>query len=443
VTGRFAVVGAGPAGALMAVYLARRGHRVAVYERRADLRTPDAAETGRSINLGLSQRGIRALAMVGLVDAVMPSAVPMRGRVVHRPGGRSTFQPYGSTPDQILYSIRRNDLNAAIVDHAERLPGVEFFFDTAFTRLERDRPGGTVVDRSGVERAVSADAIVGADGVFSAVRREMHRGGRANYAQEFLDWAYKEFTIPAPPVGTTLEALHIWPGREGLVVAHPNNDGSLTGTLFLPHAGPAGFAGLESAPELAGLLARYFPALPELVPDLAEQLRRHAPGNLVTVRTSPWHRAGHAVLIGDAAHAVYPFYGQGMNSALEDCVVLDQCLAERPDDLAAAFGEYQRRRKRHTDVLATLSARNFADLRNRVHSPLYAARARADLVLNRLLPQAWQPLYTMISHTTVPYANALARSRRQDAVLDWLALGAATGATLTAYRAVRRAGRRR
>jgi len=247
-------------------------------------------------------------------------------------------------------------------------------------------------------------------------------------------------TIPHPPAGTSAEALHVWPGERGLIVAHPNLDGSLTGTVFLPVADFAAFRTPEAITDFFGTA---FPGTPALVPDLAGEFRRHPVGTLVTVRTSPWHRRDQVVLIGDAAHAVYPFYGQGMNAAFEDCTVLDECLAARPGDAGAAFADFQRRRKRHTDVLADLSARNFVELRDRVRRPLYQLRQRADLVLNRAFPNSWVPLYTLVSHTATPYADALARARRQDALLGWLGAGAAGTAALATYGLLRRLRRGR
>lgn len=427
---RILVVGAGLAGSLLSTYLARRGFAVEVVDRRPDPREPGSAD-GRSINLGLSARGIAALREVGLLDAVRKETVPMRGRVVHRPDGRQTFQPYGTTDEQILHSILRHDLNVALVGHAAAHDRVRFRFRTRFLRL--DDGGATVLDEgTGAERHLPADAVVGADGAFSAVRPQLQRGLPAQLHQEFLEWGYKELSIPAGPDGTPrmrLEALHVWPGSAGLVVSHPNRDGSHTGTVFLPHRGPGGFEQLSAA-----ALGAMFPDLPALMPDLAAEWDRHPVGSLVTVRTDPWHSDGRAVLIGDAAHAVYPFYGQGMNASFEDCSVLDACIGRHPRDLGAAFAEFQRLRKRHTDVLADLSVANFTELRDGVRSPLRRARARADLALDRLLGPAWTPLYTLVSHTTTPYADALARARRQDAALRWSGVAALAAVAARAAR---------
>ncbi|GIH27165.1 kynurenine 3-monooxygenase [Acrocarpospora phusangensis] len=391
-----AIVGAGLAGSLMAIYLAKRGHRVEVFERRGDPRRGSAGE-GRSINLGLSARGIRALRLAGLWEDVRPHTVPMRGRYVHPRDGEPFFQPYGQDPTEILYSIRRDTLARVLVEQAA--PGVRFHFDAPCTGIERDVPALTVTGHG----RVTPDYIVGADGAFSTVRQETHRGLPADFRQDFLDWGYKELHLPTTD---RLEALHVWPGERGLMVAHPNVDGSLTCTLFMP------YAELAALSDVAGFFRRNFPSA--AIPYVSAQFAANPVGHLVSVRTSHWHHADRVVLIGDACHAVYPFYGQGMNSAFEDCVVLDGCLADHPADRAAAFAAYQRARKPHTDVLADLSEDNFLELRDRLRSPLHRARKRLDTLLSRAFPGHWRPLYTMISHTAMPYGDALDRARAQD-----------------------------
>ncbi|OJF15885.1 FAD-dependent oxidoreductase [Couchioplanes caeruleus] len=440
------IAGAGLAGSLAAGYLARRGYSVRVFERRGDPRAAGAGE-GRSINLGLSARGMRALAAAGLLDDVLARSVPMRGRVVHHPDGTTAFQPYGVAAHQILYSVLRRDLNALLVDAAETRHGVTFHFGHRLDRIDRDAPAVRVVDAAtGAATEVAADLVVGADGAFSAVREQLQHGRRADLHREFLDWGYKELTIPAGADGrprVRLDALHVWPGQAAMMVAHPNVDGSLTCTLFAPFEGEPSLATLDTPAAVRGFVRRYFPDAEALMPRLVEEFFDHPVGQLTTVRTAPWRHAGKVVLVGDACHAVYPFYGQGMNSAFEDCLVLDECLGAYPYDASRALAEYERRRRPHTDVLADLSVRNFVELRDRVHRPAYAAKAAADRMLNRLAPRAWTPLYTMVAHTTVPYADALARARRQDRILRCSAALAAAGAAIGSYAALRRRPGRR
>lgn len=431
---RVTVVGAGLSGSLIAICLARRGWSVDVFERRPDPRIGLAGE-GRSINLGLSARGIAALDHVGLLDAVLARATPMRGRVVHQADGGLDVQPYGTSAEQILRSVLRHDLNVLLIDAAEAA-GAGFHFGAKLTGLAKggpDQEPSCQFATADGERTVSADTVVGADGAFSAVRAQLHRGEPADYSQEFLPWGYKELYIPPGDGGlrTDHEALHVWPGHDGLVVAHPNIDASLTGTIFLPLTGPDSFATLDSVSSVKALLDRRFPDLLDIAPNAVDQILAQPVGHLVTVRTSPWHHGDRVVLIGDACHAVYPFYGQGMNSSFEDCLVLDGCLDRNGTDVAAAFAEYQTLRKVNTDVLAELSKSNFTELSSRLASPLFLARKRADLALHRALGDTWTPLYTMVSHTTMPYADALRRADRQQRALG-VAAGAATAAVVAA-----------
>lgn len=440
---RIAIVGAGLSGSLMALYLGELGHRVRVYERRPDPRSDAAAKGSRSINLGLSKRGIDALAKAGVLDEVLARAVPMRGRVVHTGGRAPRFQPYGVSEDQVLHSILRHDLNGVLIDAASRQSTVEFQFDVSLTRLEPEGPVATFRDEAGgTTFEVDADLVIGADGAFSAVRAHLLAGRSSDFHQEFLEWGYKELTIPARADGTPavrLDALHVWPGDDGLIVAHPNQDCSLTATLFLAMEGPVSFADLVSPSAVADYLARTFPDAVPLMPGAVAEFGRNPVGTLVTIRTSTWHHEDKVVLVGDACHAVYPFYGQGMNSALEDCATLTDCLVGSGEDWTAGLAAYQRLRKINTDVLADLSKQNFVELRDRTRSLYHVLRAKADLALHRFFPRSWVPLYTMVSHSATPYAVARARSRRQDRIFAVTCAGAG----VLAFTLVRSFSRRR
>ncbi|MCY7343795.1 MAG: FAD-dependent monooxygenase [Pseudonocardia sp.] len=416
------VVGAGLAGSMLAALLVERGHEVEVVEQRTDPRT--GADRDRSINLGISARGIRALRRIGLWEALQPSLVPMRGRAVHLADGRSLATPYGTGPSEVLHSVRRAELNERLVQRAR---GARFTFGVRCTGLA---DGVLTLTDPGTGRTSQRrpDLVVGADGAFSAVRRLLQHGRPADHRQQVLEWGYKELTVP-PGASIPLEALNVWPSAHGLVVAHPNPDGSHTGTLFLPHEGEPGFSSLDTPGAVLAFFREHLPRFAALVPDLADQFLARPVGHLVTVRTAPWHAEGRVVLVGDAAHAIYPFYGQGMNASLEDCLVLDECLASHPEGAAgraAALAAFQQRRKPHTDVLAELSAQNFVELRDGTRSPLRLARSRADHTLSRLFPRRWLPLYTMVSHTTIPYGDALRRARRQDRAFAAAALTAST-----------------
>lgn len=428
------VVGAGLAGPLAALYLARRGHRVEVYERRGDPRRRSTGG-GRSINLGLSARGMAALREVELLDQLLPTAVPMHGRMVHGSDGSLSFHPYGTTEHEVLYSVLRRELNTLLVDAADAFDEVSFTFNAKLTALDVDGGIAWFVDeRTGEETSAKADLIIGADGAFSLVRQHLLHGARVDYRQEFMDWGYKELTIPVGAGGrprTELEALHVWPGERGLMIANPNHDGSLTCNLFLPFTGEHSFGSLRSPGAVRAFFDSQFPDIRYLIPDLLEQYAVNPVGNLVSVRTSQWHHQDRVVLIGDACHAVYPFYAQGMNAAFEDCSVLDACLRAHPANRTAALTMYEAIRRPNTDVLADLTKQNFVELRDGMRSPLVVAKKKADMLLSRMFPGSWSPLYTMVSHTTMPYSAAVHRARRQDALLK-LAAGAAAGVTALA-----------
>lgn len=412
-----AIVGGGPAGSLLALALAQQGYHVDLYERRSDPRRETQAE-GRSINLGLSKRGIQALHMVGMLDRVLERSVTMRGRVIHSIDGTVRFQPYGKNSAEVLHSIDRNELNRMLLEEAAPYPSVKLHFEHKLVHADK-QVRELEFDAAGPRVKVRPQWVIGADGAFSTMRRELQRGERAEYHQEFLEWGYKELTLAAAPDGASkieLAALHVWPRSHCLIVSHANRNGSHTLTLFLPFEGEDSFATTQTAKDVVVLFTKYFPDLIPLLPDLVDQWMRHAPGSLITTRTAPWAFSDWAVLVGDACHAVYPFYGQGMNSAFEDCSVLILELNSH-SSRAAAFQKYELARRTHTDVLCELSKANFIELKQKVQSPWFLARKRLDLAIHRVLPKAWIPLYTMVAHTTIPYAEALARSRRQDRIL--------------------------
>jgi kynurenine 3-monooxygenase len=415
---RVAIVGGGLSGSLLALALGQQGHDVDLYERRSDPRQ-QIAGGGRSINLGLSKRGMQALHMVGMLDRVLQRAVAMRGRVIHSLDGTVRFQPYGKDRAEVLHSVDRNELNRMLLQEAGQCPTVKLHFEHKLMRADKELRE-LEFDVAGQGVKVRPQWVIGADGAFSTLRRELQRGERAEYHQEFLEWGYKELTLSAAPDGASrieLAALHVWPRSHCLIVSHANRNGSHTLTLFLPFEGEDSFATTRTAEDVVALFTKYYPDLIPLLPDLVEQWMRHSPGSLVTTRTAPWAFSDWAVLVGDACHAVYPFYGQGMNSAFEDCSVLMGELNHCHSGRAAAFQAYQLARRTHTDVLCELSKANFVELKQKVRSPWFLARKRLDLAIHRVSPQAWIPLYTMIAHTTIPYAEALARSRRQDRIL--------------------------
>ncbi|GAA2900595.1 NAD(P)/FAD-dependent oxidoreductase [Streptosporangium fragile] len=410
-----AVVGAGLVGCLAACYLARRGYEVTLYERRPDPRHA-AAERGRSINLAISERGIDALRRVGLDEAVLKAALPMPGRMMHAPDGTLSFQPYSADGRRAINSISRAELNRTLLEAALGMPGVRAFFEHRLTGLDVDSgrmdfatPGGAV--------SRTAPVVLGADGAYSAVRARLQSLPGFDFSQDYLDYGYKELTIPARDGEFALDpgALHIWPRGQAMMIALPNPDRSFTCTLFWPKSGPGSFAELDTAERFAEFFAAHYADAHALMPDLADDYAHNPIGHLVTMRTDPWQVRGARAavgLLGDAAHAIVPFYGQGANCGFEDCVELDRCLAETGDDFPEALARYGARRKEHADTIAELALANFVEMRDKVASRSFLLQKRVEHGLERLLPGRYVSRYELVSFSTVPYADVQRRIAR-------------------------------
>jgi kynurenine 3-monooxygenase len=421
---KFTIVGSGLAGTLMACYLGRAGVSVDLYEKRPDPRK-GGNDRGRSINLALSVRGLAALEEVGLAGRVMQDAIPMPGRMIHGRDGFLHFQPYGKDASQAIYSVSRDGLNVALIDAAEKLPGVRVMFAHRCTGIDLATNTLTFQDCPDIQ----AEVVIGADGVYSALRGELQRHERFDYAQDYLSHGYKELTIPnAPGGGFRMEthALHIWPRRRYMLIALPNADGSFTCTLFLPYEGTPSFSTLRTPGDVKRLFDAEFPDAVSLMPTLTDDFFRNPTGPLVTVRCHPWHHAERLVLLGDACHAVVPFLGQGMNAAFEDCSVLARLLSREPDR-AKAFRAYEAARKPHTDTLADLAVYNFVEMRDHTGSRLFLWKKKWEVLLHRLLGRLYVPLYTLISFTRTPYHDALRRARKQDRIIRGILLAAGVG----------------
>jgi len=419
---RFIVVGGGLGGALMAIYLGKAGHEVEVYERRGDPRGRAGAE-GRSINLAISTRGLDALSRAGLEQSILSIAIPMRGRMLHSLTGVERFQPYGTLPSHTIHSVSRAALNALLLDAAEAIEGVRIHFGRRCVGAELDGACAFFEDAgTGAIARVTGDALIGADGAFSAIRLQMQKEEGFNYRQDYLEHGYKELFMPAARDGGFLmekNALHIWPRGGYMLIALPNFDGSFTCTCFWPLRGPSSFETLRTPGQVEAFFHAEFPDALPLMPTLTHDYFANPTGTLITLRCGPWHHAGQAVLLGDACHAVVPFYGQGANAAFEDCVVLDQCLRE-VGDRAEAFARYQRLRQRNTDALADLSLENFVEMRDKTASRLFLLEKKLEKALHRAFPSWFVPLYTLVTFTRTPYAEAVARAGRQ-----WRAVQAA------------------
>jgi kynurenine 3-monooxygenase len=413
---KFILVGSGLAGGLLAAYLGRRGHEVDLYERRADPREGNIVG-GRSINLAISTRGIHALEQIGIADEAMRHAIPMRGRMIHEKSGALHFAPYDVDPKKCINSIGRAALNATVIEAAQRYPNVRVHFNHKCTDVDLETP--TVqLETSHGQVTAHGDAVIGVDGAFSAVRQSMQlRIGNFQYDESYLAHGYKELTIPPGPDGSwrmEKNALHIWPRKSFMMIALPNPDGSFTCTLFWEFEGPRSFATTKSDEDIRRFFENEFPDAVPLMPTLLEDFRQNPTGSLVTIGCAPWYYRDNVCLVGDAAHAVVPFYGQGMNAAFEDCVVLDECLEQFLDDRERVFAEYFRRRKENADALADLAIGNFIEMRDKTASKTFRAKKKLDHLLEAALPGTYLPLYTMVTFTRMPYAMAAKRARLQD-----------------------------
>ena len=418
---KFVLIGSGLAGGLLAAYLGRRGYEVELYERRPDPRAGNFVG-GRSINLALSTRGIHALEQLDLAEEVLQHAIPMRGRMIHEKSGELHFAPYDVDPNKCINSIGRAALNTTVIEAAQRFPNVKVHFNHRCTDVDLECATAQLVNSSTSQLlSVSADSVIGVDGAFSAVRHSMQKTlPNFQYDESYLPHGYKELTIPPAPDGTwRLEknALHIWPRKSFMMIALPNPDGSFTCTLFWQLEGPRSFATVTTDPQIIQFFGTEFPDAVPLMPTLLNDYQSNPTGTLVTIRCGPWIYHDKVALVGDAAHAVVPFYGQGMNAAFEDCVVLDQCLEKFPNDRARALTEYFGRRKPNADALADLAIENFVEMRDKTASRVFRAKKKLDHALEAVLPGIYLPLYTMVTFTRIPYAEAARRAKVQDAIV--------------------------
>ena len=412
------IVGAGLVGSLCALYMTKRGYRVSVFERRKDLRS-EIISAGKSINLALSERGWAALKKVGADKEVLNIAIPMYGRIMHDLEGNLTNQPYGKQ-GQAIYSVSRAQLNVLMMEMADK-NGAKLYFNEKFVEANLEQATATFENVNTEKKVISADLLVGADGSFSAVRGQMIKRHRHEYTYNEIEHNYKELLIPAGEKGTHLlekNALHIWPRGEFMLIALANLDGSFTCTLFAPKKGRDSFEGLNSRRRVEGYFKAVFPDFISLVPDLYQQWNANPTSALGIVKTYPWHIKGASILIGDAAHATVPFYGQGMNAGFEDCRILDELLDRHKDSLKTCFDEYSKRRKSNGDALQNLSMHNFIVMRDKTADPKFLLQKAIEKKFAKLYPCKWVPLYSMVSFSNIPYSEAWDIGMRQEKLMQ-------------------------
>jgi len=413
------VIGGGLVGSLHAANLARRGLKVKLIERRPDLRNVEL-QAGKSINLALSTRGWKALEMIGVSDKVRKVGIPMYGRRIHDPEGNVSFQPYGKE-GQAIYSVSRGELNSVLLNAAEAYEGVEMRFNCKCTGVDFDKSIAHFQDsHSGEEFEEKADLIFGTDGAFSAVRADMQKTQRFNYQQEFIPHGYRELLLPAKPDGEFMmdkNALHIWPRGGYMLIALPNPDGSFTCTLFMPYEGENSFENLNSDGAINEFFKKQFPDFYEMMPDLVADYKSHPLSDLVIIRCYPWVRE-NTCLMGDASHAIVPFYGQGMNSGFEDCSVMNELLDANNGNWERTLDDFQQMRKPDADAIAELAMRNYVEMRDSVADPDFILRKKIEAKLHEKHGEKWIPLYSQVTFSHIRYSHALREGKRHDRIMQ-------------------------
>jgi len=417
---KITLIGAGLAGSLLSIYLAKRGFQVELYERRPNMRRTKIS-AGRSINLALSARGIHALKDVGFHEQIMKIAIPMKGRMIHALDGKLTFQPYGRLDHEVIYATSRAQLNMCLMDAAEQHKGVQINFNQACAGINL-KTGEIRLhnEASGSDTVIPSTTVIGTDGSASAIRMEMLKTGRFNFSQQYLEHGYKELLIPSDPNGEFLlekNALHIWPRHTYMLIALPNLDGSFTCTFFFPFEGEESFASLNTNEKVTSFFQKQFPDAVPLMPTLLDDFFNNPTGTMVTIKCNPWHVEDKVALLGDAAHAIVPFFGQGMNCAFEDCTYLDQCIAKHGADWKKVFEEYEELRKINAEAIADMALENFIEMRDHTADPKFLLKKKVERALEERFPEVFIPKYSMVSFNRIPYSVALAKGLVQDKIL--------------------------
>ncbi|WP_456462606.1 FAD-dependent oxidoreductase [Reichenbachiella sp.] len=414
------IVGAGLVGSLLAALFGKRGYTVEVFERRPDIRNANIS-AGKSINMACSTRGWKALDLVGAGDKVREAAIAMNGRMMHGTDESLTFQPYGKEGEAI-YSISRAGLNQILIDHADQYENVHFNFEHKCIEVDLDTPLSAFELPDGDISTSDSDIIFGTDGAFSAVRSVMQKLKHFNFSQEYISHDYKELSIEAKDGDFQMDkhSLHIWPRGSHMLIALPNPDGSFTCTLFLPYEGENSFEKLKSEEEIKGFFEDKFPDALKLIPNLIDLFNENPTSPLVIIKCFPWTYEGKVALIGDASHAIVPFYGQGMNAGFEDVSILNEMMDKHGDNWTDLFKAFEASRKPDADAIADLALKNFIEMRDLVGQEWFLKRKKIERALYEDFPEQFIPQYSMVSFTNTPYSEAVRKGNQQDLILDEL-----------------------
>jgi kynurenine 3-monooxygenase len=418
---KLTVVGGGLVGSLLTVFLAKKGFAIDVFERRPDMRK-EVIPAGRSINLALSDRGWLALERAGIADSIRKISIPMNGRMLHDIQGGTSFLPYGKE-GQAIYSVSRGELNKTLMEEAEKFPQVKYHFSQrcTYANLETGDLEFTETNSQALTK-IKASRTIGTDGAYSEIRHRLQFMDRFDYSQTYLKDGYKELNIAPNADGShklDKNALHIWPRGRFMLIALPNLDGSFTCTLFFPFdEGEVNFSSLDSEEKVLAFFKTTFPDTLELIPDLSKQYMTNPTSSLVIIRCFPWSSSDKFLLLGDAAHGIVPFYGQGMNCGFEDCRILDEMMEEFDGDWKNLFKRIEKDRKPNSDAIAELALQNYIEMRDLVAKPEFVLRKKIEAKLSELAPDKWLPLYSMVTFSHLPYRFALDEGQKQEKIMQ-------------------------
>jgi len=421
------LIGAGLSGPLMATYLTQHGYNVDIYEKRSDMRLKNIS-AGRSINLAISIRGIRALIEIGVYDEIKPLMIPMKGRMIHDLDGKTTLQPYGKNKKEVIYSISRAELNKKLITASENTGKVQIFFEHDLTNV--DLTNNKLIFNNNIEK--SFDRIIGCDGSSSVLRNEIINKTNAKFAKKPLGHGYKELTIPPSSNGFIIQpnALHIWPRGNFMLIALPNMDKSFTCTLFMPMKGDTSFETILTANNITSLFKTYFPDVLKLIPSLHNEFLKNPVGDLATIYLNPWHYDESAVLIGDAAHAIVPFFGQGMNASFQDCTILNQLIIDNDNNWKKIFSAFSKQHVINGHAIADMAIENYEEMRDSVNKSTYKAQRKLEFTLEQEFPNKFVPRYSMVSFSEKPYSEVYERGEKQYKLLNKLLELDPTGETI-------------